>query len=39
MAKRLIVFSVDAMVCEDVMGLPVLRLSRMLGQFGVRFFD
>ena len=23
----------------NVMGLPVLRLSRMLGQFGVRFFD
>ena len=23
----------------NVMGLPVLRLSRMLAQFGVRFFD
>ena len=23
----------------NVMGLPVLRLSRMLGQFGVSFFD
>ena len=23
----------------NVMGLPVLRLSRMLGRFGVSFFD